>query len=299
MSAPRLDELCPGYSPMATEFRGSPPPMPAIPLTEEEYFGINKHLKPLELSRGYFRTHRLPSPPALAHANDVQEGICNPTYTSVAGRWCDWSPPAHTLCRMQSQQQILPALHQSDKTHNSHKEGLGFWKKGDSGSSKTSGKVHKFKLSFGESASKACTLLSTIVIGALFIANLMVLNVNLLPLIDNGATIVKISASVAGQATSANYATCLSLFDLTANESPMTYPCQTCVSVITSFRGRGSKGLKATHALQFCALADIYKSVDSNSTSSRSLANAGWMRDAQYCHWGGIECNQQSEITAL
>ena len=108
------------------------------------------------------------------------------------------------------------------------------------------------------------------------------------------------AAAAATPTSSRTLATCLNVFGTSAPTSPLTYPCDDCVPLLTSTENDFASALEGGNAtgvgasLQFCALVDVLK-----KTNSGGLEGGGWGKDASPCGWSGVDCDDRGRVVEL
>ncbi|KAI0067593.1 hypothetical protein BV25DRAFT_1818970 [Artomyces pyxidatus] len=97
---------------------------------------------------------------------------------------------------------------------------------------------------------------------------------------------------------SADTQQCIDEYTLNAPSSPTTYPCSTClplVSVVPS--NLTSVYPTAVDATQFCALRAFWE--DAGSSGQSALEAIGWVEDVKFCAWGGVRCDGTGRVSSL
>lgn len=91
---------------------------------------------------------------------------------------------------------------------------------------------------------------------------------------------------------------CITEYTVNAPNSPTTYPCSTCLPLLSvlpsSVTDENPAALEAT---QFCALRALWE--DSDSTGQSGLENGGWVEDVKFCSWSGVTCDGSSRVSSL
>ena len=128
------------------------------------------------------------------------------------------------------------------------------------------------------------------------VANTIVLNVRVISLtsqpLDNGWT---------GQ-LSTDQAECLSQFTLNAPADPSSYPCSSCLPLLSqvppSFAMTSPADAQGVqNAVQFCGLQAMFDSADRNGKAA--LNGTRWLRDVRFCTWGGVACSSSGMVSSL
>ena len=110
-------------------------------------------------------------------------------------------------------------------------------------------------------------------------------------------------SSLTGGNTSANIQQCVSQYALNAPSSPSSYPCSSCLPLLSSLSPSAISSLStadvqtATNAVQFCALRAVFN--DSDSNGQNSLGAGGWGRDVKFCAWSGVGCDGSGSVSSL
>jgi len=90
-----------------------------------------------------------------------------------------------------------------------------------------------------------------------------------------------------------NVQECLSQFTLNAPSNPSSYPCSTCLPILSNVTGNAD----AVNAVQFCGLRAILEST--STTGQTALSTGGWGKDLRVCTWSGVSCSGSDIVTSL
>lgn len=96
---------------------------------------------------------------------------------------------------------------------------------------------------------------------------------------------------------------CISQYTLNAPSSPSTYPCSTCLPLLSSLPRSftsalsGQDSQSAQNAAQFCALKSVLDNADSEGQAS--LGGGGWVKDVKFCAWTGVGCDGAGRVSTL
>lgn len=117
----------------------------------------------------------------------------------------------------------------------------------------------------------------------------------------SGTTTTSAPSSTSSSSTSTLSAAaqeCITEYTVNAPNSPTTYPCSTCLPLLSvlpsSVTDENPAALEAT---QFCALRALWE--DSDSTGQSGLENGGWVEDVKFCSWSGVTCDGSSRVSSL
>lgn len=136
-------------------------------------------------------------------------------------------------------------------------------------------------------------------------ANLVVLNAKVLSPASSTSSSSTATSSAPSSSSSSSSSTlsaaaqeCITEYTVNAPNSPTTYPCSTCLPLLSvlpaSITDENSAALEAT---QFCALRALWE--DSDSTGQSGLENGGWVEDVKFCSWSGVTCDGSSRVSSL
>jgi hypothetical protein len=112
------------------------------------------------------------------------------------------------------------------------------------------------------------------------------------------------STSATSTTTSLNVQQCISQYTLNAPTSPASYPCSTCLPLLSSLPQSSLSALSPSdaqsqyNAVQFCALRAIFDSADQVGQSTLSAAS-GWFADVKFCAWIGVTCDSAGRVSTL
>ncbi|THH18676.1 hypothetical protein EW146_g2349 [Bondarzewia mesenterica] len=135
-------------------------------------------------------------------------------------------------------------------------------------------------------------------------ANLIVLNVRVLSSTTTNthsqiASATPSSSSASSSSTlSADAQQCIMQYTLNAPTSPTTYPCSTCLPLLSNILYNYTSVYPAARdATQFCALRALWEDADSGGQAG--LEASGWVQDVRFCAWGGVQCNGSGKVSSL
>ena len=129
------------------------------------------------------------------------------------------------------------------------------------------------------------------------LANLVVLDVRVLaqPSARSGPQAVSTSSS---STLSVDAQQCITQYTLNAPTSPTTYPCSTCLPLLSNLSYNYTAVYPAARdATQFCALRALWE--DSDSNGQAGLEASGWVKDVKFCTWGGVQCDGSGGVSSL
>ncbi|KAI0317420.1 hypothetical protein OF83DRAFT_1058720 [Amylostereum chailletii] len=144
-------------------------------------------------------------------------------------------------------------------------------------------------------------LYTFIVLVLLFLlVNAIVVDVRLSALSHTGSSpsVAPASPSSSAAALSSDVQQCLSEYTLNAPSSPTTYPCSTCLPLLSQVPADASADYTtALDATQFCGLRAFWE--DAGSTGRSALETSGWVQDVRFCAWGGVRCDGSGRVSYL
>lgn len=119
---------------------------------------------------------------------------------------------------------------------------------------------------------------------------------------SSGSGITTASAPSASSSSSSTLSAavqeCITEYTVNAPNSPTTYPCSTCLSLLSALPSSVTdENPAALEATQFCALRALWE--DSDSTGQSGLENGGWVEDVKFCSWSGVTCDGSSRVSSL
>lgn len=133
----------------------------------------------------------------------------------------------------------------------------------------------------------------------LLVANVIVLDVHVVNLssrvMDNG------TPGFTG-VLSVEQSECLSQYTLNAPTDPSSYPCSSCLPLLSqvppSFAtSNPADAQNVQDAVQFCGLKAIF---DSSANDGKAALNSTrWMDDVRFCTWGGVTCSGSGMVSSL
>ena len=129
------------------------------------------------------------------------------------------------------------------------------------------------------------------------LANLVMLDVRVLtqPSAKSSPQAVSTSSS---STLSADAQQCITQYTLDAPTSPTTYPCSTCLPLLSNLSYNYTAVYPAARdATQFCALRALWE--DSDSNGQAGLEASGWVKDVKFCTWGGVQCDGSGGVSSL
>src|ERR1700722_1574507 len=81
-----------------------------------------------------------------------------------------------------------------------------------------------------------------------------------------------------------------------------TYLCASCLPLLralpSDFRNENGTVMQTIQdAVQFCSLKAVFDS--GGSDAQMSMENAGWLKDAKFCSWCGVSCDNFGRVSSL
>lgn len=131
------------------------------------------------------------------------------------------------------------------------------------------------------------------------VANIVVLNIRVFS--SNSGPNNLQSPGWTGQ-LDADQSECLSQFILNAPATPSSYPCSSCLPLLSqvppSFAMSSPADAQGVQdAVQFCGLKAIFESADQSGKAT--LNGTRWLNDVKFCAWGGVSCSSSGMVSSL
>ncbi|KAI0048790.1 hypothetical protein FA95DRAFT_994947 [Auriscalpium vulgare] len=130
------------------------------------------------------------------------------------------------------------------------------------------------------------------------LVNLIILNTRAFPSSSNSSTPTSSPAPAPPSGLSADAQQCINEYTLNAPASPTTYPCSTCLPLLSQLPANSTAVYPtAVDATQFCALRSLWE--DAGSDGQQGLEAGGWVQDVRFCAWNGVRCDGAGQVSSV
>lgn len=97
-----------------------------------------------------------------------------------------------------------------------------------------------------------------------------------------------------------DYQECILQYQIDAPSSPSSYPCSTCLAILSTKPLAALSVLDqqlAYNAIQFCALKSLFE--NANTLGQQALQGVNWVQNLEFCVWGGVTCDGNGRIDTM